>query len=372
MTEIKAPSFDPVLVTVYLALVVFGMIAVYSATIAQAFETGDPFIHLRKNAVNIVIALCAMFAAAWTPISLLRRSSWLLLLFATALLAVVLIPSVGVEINKSTRWIRLGGFLFQPSEFAELMFLIFMAHYLSDRQQRLNSLLRDVAPIVAAYVVFAALLILEPDLGSVLVLGAVLMSALYLSGLRGPHIILFSILSAVAVTILILMEPYRIARVMSFLDPWKDPYNSGFQLVNSLIAIGRGEWFGVGLGTSVQKLFYLPYAGSDFLFAVIGEELGFLGVLSVMGLFLVLIWKIFHVSWLAAAVGDQFSKVLAQSIGMMIAISAVVNMGVSMGVLPTKGLTLPFMSEGGSSLVACSIAIGIVLSIHRECYRKLL
>ncbi|MYD78268.1 MAG: cell division protein FtsW, partial [Gammaproteobacteria bacterium] len=204
-----------------------------------------------------------------------------------------------------------------------------------------------------------------------MVLGAVLLAVLYLGGLKISHIILFTILSTIAVAILIVIEPYRVMRVMSFLNPWEDPYNSGFQLVQSLIALGRGEWFGVGLGTSVQKLHYLPYAGSDFLFAVIGEELGLIGLMTVMGLFVVLIWKIFHISWLAAAVNDTFSNLLAKSIGILIAISAVVNMGVNMGILPTKGLTLPFMSEGGSSLIAYSIAIGIVISIHRESQRKL-
>ena len=218
---------------------------------------------------------------------------------------------------------------------------------------------------------FATLLISEPDLGSVMVLGAVLMTVLFLSGLRLPHIVLFSALAVGAVVVLIVIEPYRVARVMSFLNPWDDPYSSGFQLVQSLIAFGRGEWFGVGLGTSVQKLFYLPYAGSDFLLAVIGEELGFVGIFTVIALFVVLIWKIFHISWLAAAVDDTFGKILAQSIGVMIAISAVINMGVNMGSLPTKGLTLPFMSEGGSSLVAYSMAIGIVIAIHRESYRKM-
>ncbi len=364
-------GFDPVLVSVYLALVVFGMIAVYSATIAQAFEMGDPLSHLRRNAMNIAIAVTAMSVAAFTPTSLLKRCSWLALVLSVVLLAVVLIPSVGIEINGSRRWLKIGGWIFQPSEFAEFLFLIFLAGYLSERQRSLNSLLYDVAPIVVIYLIVAALLILEPDLGSVLVLGAVLMSMLFLSGLQKKHLLLFCLLAVAAIAALILIEPYRVQRVLSFLNPWADPYNSGFQLVQSLIALGRGEWFGVGLGTSVQKLFYLPYASSDFLFAVIGEELGFVGVLTVMGLFLVLIWKIFHISWLAAAAGDAYAKFLAQSIGMAIAISTVVNMGVNMGLLPTKGLTLPFMSEGGSSLVTYSIAIGIVLSINRESCRKL-
>ncbi len=369
--EGRIPGFDPVLVTVFLTLVVFGMVAVYSATIAQAFEGDDAWHYLRKNVLNVIVAVTAMLFAAFTPIAFLKRCAWPALVLSVLLLVVVLIPSLGVEINGSTRWLRLGGWVFQPSEFAELLFLIFLASYLADRHLRLNHLLYDVAPIVGAYLIIATLLVLEPDLGSVLVLGAVLMSMLFLSGLRKRYLTLFFLLSVGAIAALIWMEPYRVQRVMSFLNPWEDPYRAGFQLVQSLIALGRGEWFGVGLGASVQKLFYLPYASSDFLFAVIGEELGFVGLLTVMGLFLVMIWKIFHISWLADAVEDRFCKYLAQSIGMMIAISSIVNMGVNMGLLPTKGLTLPFMSEGGSSLVAYSIAIGFVLSINREASRQL-
>ncbi len=366
-----SPRVDSVLITVYLGLVMFGMIAVYSATIAQAFDTGDHFVYLRKNAINIAIALTGMFVAAFIPPNLLKRLAPLFLIVGIGLLAIVLVPSIGVELNGSNRWVRVGGRIFQPSEFAEILFLIYLARYLAVRDQQLNSLSRDVLPIITIYLVFATLLTLEPDLGSTVVLGAVFLAVLYLGGLKMSHIFLLTILSIIAVVILIVIEPYRLIRAMTFLNPWEDPYNSGFQLVQSLIALGRGEWFGVGLGTSVQKLHYLPYAGSDFLFAVIGEELGLMGLLTVMGLFVVLIWKIFHISWLAAAVNDIFSNLLAKSIGILIAISAVVNMGVNMGILPTKGLTLPFMSEGGSSLIAYSIAIGIVLSIHRESQRKL-
>ncbi|MYI90056.1 MAG: putative lipid II flippase FtsW [Gammaproteobacteria bacterium] len=366
-----SPRVDSVLITVYLGLVIFGMIAVYSATIAQAFDTGDHFVYLRKNAINIAIALTGMFVVSFIPPSVLKRLAPLFLIVGIGLLAIVLVPSIGVELNGSNRWVRVGGRIFQPSEFAEILFLIYLARYLAVREEQLNSLSRDVLPIIVIYLVFATLLMLEPDFGSTMVLGAVLLAVLYLGGLKISHIILFTILSTIAVAILIVIEPYRVMRVMSFLNPWEDPYNSGFQLVQSLIALGRGEWFGVGLGTSVQKLHYLPYAGSDFLFAVIGEELGLMGLLTVMGLFVVLIWKIFHISWLAAAVNDTFSNLLAKSIGILIAISAVVNMGVNMGILPTKGLTLPFMSEGGSSLIAYSIAIGIVISIHRESQRKL-
>ena len=363
---VKQAYFDPMLLIIYLTLVSIGMIAVYSATIAQAFETGDPFIFLRKNAIHITLALSAMAVVACIPVTVWKSLSIPLLIFGIGLLILVLIPSIGIEINGSMRWIRIAGWQFQPSEFAELAFLVFASRYLSARRYRLNRFVVDVAPILGVFSLYVLLLLMEPDFGSVAVLGAMLVGILYLSGMRLLHLGLFVSAGVLGLVALIIDEPYRLQRVKNFIDPWQDPYGSGFQLVQSLIAFGRGELFGVGLGTSVQKLFYLPYAGSDFLLAVIAEELGFAGVLLIILLFVMLIWKIFHIAWSAAAIGDYFSCTLAQSIALLIAISALINMGVNMGVLPTKGLTLPFMSEGGTSLIAYSIAIGMVFSIERN------
>ncbi len=358
--------FDPLLLIVYLLLVTLGIVAVYSATIAQAFDTGDPFVFLRNNSIHVLFALAAMLVTSLIPVRFWQMTAPLLLLSGIILLIVVLVPSIGVEINGSSRWIHVAGWNFQPSEFAELAFIIFAADYLSLRHNRMNSLIADVLPIGAVFVLFAGLLLLEPDFGSTVVLGSVLVVMLFLNGLRYSHLAMIAVIAIAAVVLLVVLEPYRVERLLSFMDPFNDPYDSGFQLVQSLIAFGRGELMGVGIGNSVQKLFYLPYAGSDFLLAIIAEELGFLGICTVIALFVVLIWRIFHIGWLAEASGDRFARILAHGIAILIAVSALINMGVNMGVLPTKGLTLPFMSEGGTSLIVYSAAIGIIVSVERR------
>ena len=360
------PYFDPLLLVTYLLLIVFGMIAVYSATIAHAFSADNPFVYLRRSGVHILFALTAMLIFSRIPVRLWQHLAPISLIAGIALLALVLIPSIGVKLNGSTRWIEVAGLKFQPSEFAELAFLIFVADYLVTRRGYIQEFMRDLVPILAIFTVFAALLLAEPDFGSTVVLGSVLILMLILSGMRWRHTVTITGAAVLGMACLILAKSYRLERLISFIDPFGDPYDTGFQLVQSLIAFGRGEWFGVGIGNSVQKLDYLPLAGSDFLLAIIAEEMGFLGICTVIMLFVVLIWRIFHVSWSAGAAGDTFGMLLAQAIGALIAVSALVNMGVNMGLLPTKGLTLPFMSEGGTSLIAYSAALGMIFSIERS------
>ena len=368
--SVKNPGLDPVLIGLYLTLIAIGMIAVYSATIAKAYEIGDPFIFLRKILFHISLAILALLVTSQIPVEIWRKWARISMVGGLALLCLVLVPGLGHEYNNSTRWVKLGGWVFQPSEFARIGFLIFVASYVSDRRNKLDSLVKDMGPLIGVFSLYALLLLLEPDYGSTVILGGALIAMLYLNGLKGTHIALFVALAFIAAVAGVVQEAYRLERVMTFLKPWDDPYGSTYQLGSSLIALGRGEWFGVGLGTSVLKLFYLPYAGSDFLLAVIGEEFGFLGTCAIIGLFVALVWKIFRISWLAASVGDVFSCNLAQAIGFVIGISAAINMGVNMGALPTKGLTLPFLSGGGSSLVAYSIALGMVLSIQRQSSRS--
>ena len=360
------PYFDPLLLITFLLLIVFGMIAVYSATIAHAFSANDPFVYLRRSGVHILFALTAMFIFSRIPVRLWQHLAPISLITGIALLTLVLIPSIGVNVNGSARWVEVAGLKFQPSEFAELAFLIFVADYLVTRRGYMQEFMRDIVPIVAIFTVFAALLLAEPDFGSIVVLGSVLILMLILSGMRWRHTITITGAALLGMACLILAKAYRLERFTSFIDPFDDPFNTDFQLVQSLIAFGRGEWFGVGIGNSVQKLDYLPLAGSDFLLAIIAEEMGFLGICTVIVLFVVLIWRIFHVSWSAGAAGDTFGMLLAQAVGVLIAVSALVNMGVNMGLLPTKGLTLPFMSEGGTSLIAYSAALGMIFSIERS------
>ena len=360
------PYFDPLLLITFLLLIVFGMIAVYSATIAHAFSANDPFVYLRRSGVHILFAVTAMLIFSRIPVRLWQHLAPISLITGIALLTLVLIPSIGVNVNGSARWVEVAGLKFQPSEFAELAFLIFAADYLVTRRGYMQEFMRDVVPIVAIFTVFAALLLAEPDFGSAVVLGSVLILMLILSGMRWRHTITITGAALLGMACLILAKAYRLERLTSFIDPFDDPFNTDFQLVQSLIAFGRGEWFGVGIGNSVQKLDYLPLAGSDFLLAIIAEEMGFLGICTVIVLFVVLIWRIFHVSWSAGAAGDTFGMLLAQAIGALIAVSALVNMGVNMGLLPTKGLTLPFMSEGGTSLIAYSASLGMIFSIERS------
>lgn len=363
--------FDPLLLVIYLLLVSFGMIAVYSATIAQAFETGDSFAFLRSNLVHIGLAIFAMVVVSFVPVRIWQNLTPLFLVGGIVMLSLVFVPQLGVEINGSTRWINLGGWNFQPSEFAELAFLLFAADYLASRRHDMSDFFRDVLPILIIYLIFAGLLLLEPDFGSAVVLGGVLFGMLFVSHMRWSHIWILAGIGLLGLVTLILLEDYRIDRLTSFLNPWEDPYGKGFQLVQSLIAFGRGEWYGVGVGNSVMKLFYLPYAGSDFLLAIIAEELGFVGICTVILLFTILIWRIYYIARLAQYVGDKYAFTVAQAIAMLIAISALINMGVNMGVLPTKGLTLPLMSEGGTSLIAFSAALGIIFSIDHNCRRRL-
>ena len=360
------PYFDPLLLVTFLLLIVFGMIAVYSATIAHAFSANNPFFYLRRSGVHILFALTAMLIFSRIPVRLWQHLAPVSLITGIALLILVLIPSIGVKLNGGMRWVEVAGLRFQPSEFAELAFLIFVADYLVTRRGYMQDFMRDVVPILVIFIVFATLLLAEPDFGSTVVLGSVLILMLILSGMRWRHTVTVTGAALLGMAALILAKSYRLERFISFIDPFGDPYDTGFQLVQSLIAFGRGEWFGVGIGNSVQKLDYLPLAGSDFLLAIIAEEMGFLGICTVIVLFVVLIWRIFHVSWSAGAAGDTFGMLLAQAIGALIAVSALVNMGVNMGLLPTKGLTLPFMSEGGTSLIVYSAALGMIFSIERS------
>ena len=371
MDGLRVWRFDPLLLVTYLLLITFGMVAVYSATIAQAFESGDSFGFLRTNLVHVVFAVCTMAVVSFVPVRVWQSMTPIFLVGGIVMLTLVFIPQIGVEVNGSTRWIRVAGWNFQPSEFAELGFLLFASDYLANRRGDLNNFFRDVFPILAIYLIFAGLLLLEPDFGSAVVLGGVLFGMLFVSHMRWSHIGFLAGVGILGLVMLIFLEDYRIDRLTSFLNPWEDPYGKGFQLIQSLIAFGRGEWYGVGMGNSVMKLFYLPYAGSDFLLAIIAEELGFVGICTVIALFTILIWRIFYIARLAKYARDQFGRTVAQAFAMLIAISALINMGVNMGVLPTKGLTLPLMSEGGTSLIAYSAALGVIFSIDRSSRRRL-
>jgi cell division protein FtsW len=296
----------------------------------------------------------------------IEKMAWPLLIVAAVLLFVVLIPGLGHMVNGSRRWIRVLGFNFQASELARVLVLIFIASYAVRREDELRSTALGLIKPMALLGFIALLLLAEPDFGAASVLLIAGFSILFVAGARLRYVLLVAAVCTGALALLVLMAPYRMARVTSFLDPWADPFNSGFQLTQSLIAIGRGEWFGVGLGESVQKLFYLPEAHTDFLFAVLAEELGLVGVAATLALFIGLVWRSFWIAQLASRANLKFQAYLAAGFGIWLGCQALINIGVNMGVLPTKGLTLPLMSYGRSSMIVTLAWVGLLLRVYHE------
>lgn len=348
-------------------LLCIGVVMTGSASIGISDkETNQPLYYLMRQISYIGVGLLLAFCVLQVRLSVWQRFGPYLLVGAIILLILVLIPGIGLQINGSARWINLGLVNLQPSEFAKLFFVIYLAGYLERRKEEIQKTLKGFLIPVVLLTMTSLLLFVEPDFGAIVVLAATVFGMLFLAGVRLLH---FSIFVAVVVAALVIMSfsaPYRIERLVTFLNPWDDPFDSGFQLTQALIAFGRGEWFGVGLGSSVQKLFYLPEAHTDFVFAVIAEELGLAGSFIVIGLFSVVIWKIFCVASLAEKIENSFAAHLAYGIGLWLGLQVIINLGVNMGVLPTKGLTLPLMSYGGSSMVAVCVALAIVVRINHE------
>ncbi|HEY2275381.1 MAG TPA: putative lipid II flippase FtsW, partial [Steroidobacteraceae bacterium] len=296
----------------------------------------------------------------------LERASTPLLAVALTLLVLVLVPGLGHAANGSRRWLHFAAVNFQVSELARVLVLVYVASYAVRREEQLRESLAGLAKPLALLALAAALLVVEPDFGAATVLFAAGFALLFLAGARLRYVLAMMALAAGSFALLALGSSYRVRRLTAFLDPWADPYHSGFQLTQSLIAIGRGQWLGVGLGESVQKLFYLPEAHTDFLFAVLAEELGLLGVVLTLGLFLILIWRAFYIARLASDAGLKFPAYLAAGFGLWVGIQTFINIGVNMGVLPTKGLTLPLMSYGRSSLVVTLAWVGLLLRVYHE------
>jgi len=348
-------------------LLVLGLIMVASASITVADrEYGSPLFFFQRQVVFVIMGLA--IAAAMYRIRLAHwdRSGRGLLLFALFLLVLILIPGVGHTVNGSTRWLPMGLFRLQVSEFAKLFVAIYMAGYLVRKSEEVKGTFKGFLKPIMVLGLCSVLLLMEPDFGATVVLMAMGMGMLFLGGARlGQFAALMAIVMA-GLAVLAISSPYRLKRLTSFLDPWQDPFNSGFQLTQSLIAIGSGSWTGMGLGSSIQKLFYLPEAHNDFLFAVFAEEFGLLGVVGVVIIFGFIIWRCFAIGAAAEKVGHMFGAYLAYGFGIWIGLQAFINMGVNMGILPTKGLTLPLMSAGGSSMLVMCAVFGILLRIHRE------
>lgn len=367
-------STDLVLIWTVLFLLGLGLVMMYSASIAIAEaeqETRSTYYYLEKQGIAI---LCGVFVGLiifhLLSMERLRIFCPLLLLGGLALLLLVLVPGVGREINGSYRWIPLGVTNFQPSELIKLLMVIFTADYAVRRRAHLNHLFRGILPVLVILMILAGLLLMQKDYGALFVITLVMVSILFMSGMSLRSFLMLAGMGMILFTLAILIEPYRMVRIATFMDPWDDPFNKGYQLSHALIAFGLGEWCGVGLGGSVEKLHYLPEAHTDFMLAVLAEELGFLGVATVMVLFASLLLRAFRIGRTAQELGDHFGALVAYGIGTWFALQAFVNMGVNMGLLPTKGLTLPFMSYGGSSMVVCCITIALLLRIDWENRQK--
>lgn len=366
--EARRFGFDGLLILSSLLLVGFGIVFVTSASIALAEkELGNPFYYGERQVIYSIMGLGAALFMMLVPLAIWRKFSPTLLLAAFGLLTLVLVPGFGHEVNGAVRWLVIGPVrLIQASEPARLFIFIFMADYIARRNVELSTTFTGFAKPMGLTALAAILLLAEPDFGAATILTATVLGMLFIGGARLRDFMALLVAAFASLAALAVSSPYRLERLTTFMDPWSDPFDSGFQLTQSLIAIARGEWFGVGVGSGVQKLFYLPEPHTDFVFAVIAEELGLVGVVLLLGLYIVFFLRTFAIARQAARAEMYFGAYLAFGIGIWIGMQAMINLGVNMGVLPTKGLTLPLVSSGGSSLLVTSAAIGLLLRVGHE------
>ncbi|TXT27278.1 MAG: cell division protein FtsW [Gallionellaceae bacterium] len=368
-------EYDEMLVWAVLSLLAIGLVMVYSASIATAegskFTGFRPGYYLVRHGIYILVGIVMGIAAFQVKVETWQRLAPYLFLLGVALLVLVLVPGVGRAVNGSRRWLSLFVVNLQPSELMKLFAVLYAADYTVRKGVVKNNFRKAFLPMFAVMALVGGLLLLEPDMGALVVICAIALCILWLGGFNIKVFGALVLALPVAFAALVVISPYRLQRVTGFLDPWSDPFGKGYQLSHALIAFGRGEWFGVGLGASVEKLFYLPEAHTDFLLAVIAEETGFAGVSAVIVLFAVLLVRAFAIGRQAAFLDRMFASLAAQGIAVWLGVQAMVNIGVNMGVLPTKGLTLPFLSFGGSGVVANCIAVAILLRIDYESRRMM-
>ena len=356
---------DMSLLAAAVMLLVVGLVMVASASVSIAErQMNDPLFYLWRQSAFVTLGLLAGFAVLNVRLVYWERlGPWFLLLGLSLLVTVLFL---GREINGSVRWLSLGPVNLQPSEMMKLFIVIYLAGYLVRRGDEVRKSIKGFLKPMALVGLIGVLLLLEPDFGAAAVITATVLGMMFLGGVRLWQFVVLFLSMSVVVAAVAVSSPYRVERLTSFVNPWADPFDSGFQLTQALIAFGRGEWMGVGLGGSVQKLFYLPEAHTDFLFAVLAEELGLMGVVLVIGLFVLIVWRAFVVGQSAAQGGNRFGAYTAYGIGIWLGLQAFINFGVNMGVLPTKGLTLPLMSYGGSSIVMSCVAVALLLRISHE------
>ena len=355
-----------------LALLGLGLVMISSAsTEVAAVNTGSPLYYMIRHLVYLVIGLGAAGVVLMVPLATWQRHSWLLLLIAIALLVAVLVPGIGREVNGARRWIGFGAFNIQPSEIAKVFVVLYLAGYLVRRQEEVRESWAGFFKPFVVLLPMAFLLLLEPDFGATVVMMGSAMAMLFLGGVGLFRFSLMVALAVGAVFVLVQTQEYRLQRLITFTDPWADQYGSGYQLTQALIAFGRGEWLGVGLGNSIQKQFYLPEAHTDFVFSVLAEELGLVGALLTVSLFVFVSVRALYIGLWAERAKQFFSAYVAFGLAFLWIGQFLINIGVNIGLLPTKGLTLPFLSYGGSSLVICCVSLALLLRIEWETRNQL-
>mgnify|MGYP002525038217 CR=1 FL=1 len=365
--KIIKPRYDAMLLLASVALLVIGYIMVTSASLHLGIKaSGNIYHYPLRQIIHIGMGLLMAALLMMIKMDFWEQSGQWLFIIGLLLLVIVLIPGFGVMVNGSVRWLQIAGVRIQVSEIVKLISVIYMAGYVTRNQEAVRLSAYGLLKPLVLFSMACILLLLEPDFGSAVVLLTIAMGVMFLGGARLWQFIVLMALFVVLAWALVYFSPYRLVRVTSFLDPWADPLNSGFQLVQALIAFGRGEWLGVGLGGSIQKLAYLPEAHTDFLFSVLAEELGLVGVWTVITLYSILLWRAFAIGIRAEKVGMIFSAFIAYGLAILFGFQAFVNMGVNMGILPTKGLTLPLMSYGGGSMIVMCCALALLFRIHSE------
>ena len=363
----RLPEIDWALLFCVLLLLGFGFVMVSSASMSIADRMfGAPFHFVTRHALALGIALSAGTLVFLVPIEWWEKSGTTLFFIGLVLLVLVLVPGIGRTVNGATRWIPLGPLNIQSSELMKFFAVIYVAGYLVRRHEEVATRLSGFLNPMLLMVVASALIMRQPDFGTTAVLLATVLGMLFLGGVQVTHFAALFGMLATAAVMLVVLEPYRLQRVTSFMDPWADPFNTGFQLSQALIAFGRGEWLGVGLGNGIQKQFFLPEAHTDFLMAVVGEEFGLAGTLAVIAAFGFFVWRALSIGARAERAGWWFATYAAHGFGLGIGLQALINIGVNVGLLPTKGLTLPFMSYGSNSLIVACMAVGLLLRIDLD------
>ncbi|MGM0602486.1 MAG: putative lipid II flippase FtsW [Bacillota bacterium] len=361
MHEKKLP--DLMLIFIVMTLIVIGLIMILSASSIKAQDYyGDNFYFFKNQIKYLIIGLLFMFLAFKIDYNIIKRAAPLIILFALLLLAVVLIPSIGKTVGGSRRWLSLGPISGQPSEFAKLAVIIYLAAYFDSENNDIKNFLKGLLPPLVIIGIIFFLILLEPDLGTAVMIAAISLVIIFAAGIKYRHLFVLGVIAGPMLFYFVYSKPYRWERMLAFIDPWKDPLDTGYHIIQSLLALGSGGIFGVGPGGSHQKFLYLPEPGTDFIFAVLGEEFGLIGTFIVLVLFFLFAWRGLKI---AVNAQDVFSSLLAVGITSFIVLQAVLNIGVATAALPVTGITLPFISYGGSSLVIILISIGLLLNVSR-------